>query len=82
MALSGAVFETLQTDRTVQEAEVRGIALSHDAARALDGLLAGTPSATKALAQQANFLKDQGRLTSVAPDFSKNVTTEWLMKAQ
>ena len=39
-------------------------------------------AASKALAQQANFLKDQGRLTSVAPDFSKNVTTEWVTKAQ
>ncbi len=38
-------------------------------------------AATKALAQQANFLKDQGRLTSVAPDFSKHVTTEWVTKA-
>jgi len=38
-------------------------------------------AATKALAQQANFLKEQGRLTSVAPDFSKNVTTEWVTKA-
>jgi len=38
-------------------------------------------SAAKALAQQANFLKDQGRLTSVAPDFGKNVTTEWVTKA-
>lgn len=38
-------------------------------------------AATKALTQQANFLKEQGRLTSVAPDFSKNVTTEWVTKA-
>ena len=38
-------------------------------------------AATKALAQQANFLKEQGRLTTVAPDFSKNVTTEWVTKA-
>jgi len=38
-------------------------------------------AAAKALAQQANFLKDQGRLTSVAPDFGKNVTTEWVTKA-
>jgi taurine transport system substrate-binding protein len=38
-------------------------------------------AASKALAQQANFLKDQGRLTSAAPDFSKNVTTEWVTKA-
>ena len=38
-------------------------------------------AATKALAQQASFLKDQGRLTAVAPDFSKNVTIEWVTKA-
>ena len=38
-------------------------------------------AATKALAQQANFLKEQGRLTSVAPDYSKNVTTEWVTRA-
>jgi taurine transport system substrate-binding protein len=38
-------------------------------------------AAAKALAQQANFLKEQGRLTSVAPDFGKNVTTEWVTKA-
>jgi MFS family permease len=50
VALSGAVFETFQTNRTVDEASARGVALSHSAARALDGLLAGTPSATKALA--------------------------------
>jgi taurine transport system substrate-binding protein len=38
-------------------------------------------AATKALTQQANFLKEQGRLTSVAPDYSKNVTTEWVTRA-
>ena len=38
-------------------------------------------AAAKALTQQANFLKEQGRLTSVAPDYSKNVTTEWVTKA-
>jgi taurine transport system substrate-binding protein len=38
-------------------------------------------AAAKALAQQANFLKEQGRLTAVAPDFGKNVTTEWVTKA-
>ncbi len=38
-------------------------------------------AAAKALAQQANFLKQQGQLTSVAPDFSKSVTTEWVTKA-
>jgi taurine transport system substrate-binding protein len=38
-------------------------------------------AASKALAQQANFLKEQGRLTSVAPDYSKSVTVEWVTKA-
>jgi taurine transport system substrate-binding protein len=38
-------------------------------------------AAAKALSQQANFLKEQGRLTSVAPDYSKNVTVEWVTKA-
>jgi taurine transport system substrate-binding protein len=37
--------------------------------------------AAKALTQQAGFLKDQGRLTSVAPDYSKSVTSEWVTKA-
>jgi taurine transport system substrate-binding protein len=38
-------------------------------------------AAAKALTQQANFLKEQGRLTTVVPDYSKNVTTEWVTKA-
>ena len=38
-------------------------------------------AAVKALTQQANFLKEQGRLQSVAPDYSKSVTTEWVTKA-
>jgi len=38
-------------------------------------------AAAKALTQQANFLKEQGRLQSVAPDYSKSVTTEWVTKA-
>ncbi|MFL5830228.1 MAG: MFS transporter [Solirubrobacteraceae bacterium] len=49
VALSGAVFESLQTDRTVSQAAARGIHLTDSAAGTLDGLLAGTPSATKAL---------------------------------
>ena len=40
-----------------------------------------TGAAAKALAQQANFLKEQGRLQSVAPDYSKSVTTEWVTRA-
>ena len=38
-------------------------------------------AATKALAQQANYLKDQGRLTAVAADFSKGVTSVWVTEA-
>ena len=38
-------------------------------------------AAAKALAQQANFLKEQGRLQSVAPDFGKSVTTQWVTQA-
>ncbi len=38
-------------------------------------------AASKALAQQANFLKEQGRLTSIETDYSKNVTVEWVTKA-
>ena len=38
-------------------------------------------AAAKALTQQANFLKEQGRLTTVVPDYSKNVTIEWVTKA-
>ena len=38
-------------------------------------------AAAKALTQQANFLKEQGRLQTVAPDFSKSVTTRWVTEA-
>jgi taurine transport system substrate-binding protein len=38
-------------------------------------------SASKALTQQANFLKEQGRLQTVVPDYSKSVTTEWVTRA-
>jgi taurine transport system substrate-binding protein len=38
-------------------------------------------AAAKALTQQANFLKDQGRLQSVAADYSKFVSTEWVTQA-
>lgn len=50
VALSGAVFEVLQTDRTVTAAANRGVQLTDAGARTLDGLLAGTPTATHALA--------------------------------
>jgi len=38
-------------------------------------------AAAKALAQQANFLKEQGRLQAVVPDYSKSVSTQWVTEA-
>ena len=51
VALSGAVFESLQTDRTVSTAADHGVHITNSTASTLDGLLAGTPSAQKALDQ-------------------------------
>jgi hypothetical protein len=49
VAVSGAVNESLQHDRTVTNAAKSGIKISDSTATTLDGLLSGTPSATKAL---------------------------------
>jgi EmrB/QacA subfamily drug resistance transporter len=49
VAVSGALFEGLQIDDTVDDARRGGIDLSDSAASTLDGLLAGTPSATQLL---------------------------------
>jgi EmrB/QacA subfamily drug resistance transporter len=49
VAVSGALFEGLQIDDTVDDARRGGIELSDSAASTLDGLLAGTPSATQLL---------------------------------
>ncbi len=38
-------------------------------------------AAAKALAQQANFLKEQGRLQAVVPDYSKSVSTKFVSEA-
>jgi taurine transport system substrate-binding protein len=38
-------------------------------------------AAAKALSQQANFLREQGRLQAVVPDYSKSVTTQWVTQA-
>ena len=38
-------------------------------------------AAAKALAQQAGFLKEQGRLQSVLPDYGKAVTARWVQEA-
>jgi hypothetical protein len=50
VAVSGAVFESLQIERTVGAAAARGVQLSHDAARAVEAVLDGSQAATRALA--------------------------------
>jgi EmrB/QacA subfamily drug resistance transporter len=50
VAGSGALFESLQRNRTVSDAAASGIDLSHSTASALEGLLSGTPTATTTLA--------------------------------
>jgi EmrB/QacA subfamily drug resistance transporter len=51
VALSGAVFEQLQTRDTVSAAADRGLHLTDGAARTLGGLMSSTPDATHALAR-------------------------------
>ena len=53
VAATGAIFQQLQTDRTVSLAADRGVTVSADQARELDGLLAGTPGAEHTLHQVA-----------------------------
>lgn len=50
VAVSGALFEALQVDRIVDDAGEAGVTISSDTASTLDGLLAGTPSASRLLA--------------------------------
>jgi EmrB/QacA subfamily drug resistance transporter len=50
VALSGAVFEQLQTERTVSATADRGLHIGNAAAQTLEGLLAGAPDATRAIA--------------------------------
>ena len=49
VAVTGALFGQLQTDRTVSLAGERGVRVSDEQARQLDGLLAGAPGAKQAL---------------------------------
>jgi EmrB/QacA subfamily drug resistance transporter len=49
VAVSGALFGNLTHDRTVNEAADAGVQISSATAESLDGLLAGTPTATKTL---------------------------------
>jgi EmrB/QacA subfamily drug resistance transporter len=51
VALSGALFEAVQTNQTVSHAAARGVHLTDAAARELEGLLSGTASSTQALAR-------------------------------
>jgi len=51
VALSGAVFEAVQTSRIVSDAADRGVHLTDAVARQLSGLLDGAPSAGAALAR-------------------------------
>jgi EmrB/QacA subfamily drug resistance transporter len=51
VALSGAVFEAVQTSRIVSNAADHGVQLTNAVARRLAGLLDGTPSAGAALAR-------------------------------
>jgi EmrB/QacA subfamily drug resistance transporter len=50
VALSAAVFELLQTNDTIRAAASRGLHISASTARTLDGLLPGTPDASRLLA--------------------------------
>jgi EmrB/QacA subfamily drug resistance transporter len=49
VAASGALFEALQIDRTVDAAREKGVAITSEAAKSLDGLLSNAPSALEAL---------------------------------
>jgi hypothetical protein len=51
VALTGALFEQLQTRDIVNAAGAHGVRLSHSAANTLGGLMSGTPSASQALAK-------------------------------
>jgi EmrB/QacA subfamily drug resistance transporter len=51
VALTGALFESLQTRDTVNAAADRGVHITDASARTLDGLMSGTSDATRALAR-------------------------------
>ncbi len=51
VALTGALFEQLQTRDTVNAAAAHGLQITNASARTLDGLMSGTPDATTALAR-------------------------------
>jgi hypothetical protein len=53
VAATGAIFQQLQTDRTVSLTDDRGVHVTEAQARALEGLLAGMPGAQHTLDQIA-----------------------------
>lgn len=53
LAAAGAVFESLKQDRLTELASERGLGLSGSEQRELDGLLAGSESARRTLAEQS-----------------------------
>jgi EmrB/QacA subfamily drug resistance transporter len=53
VAVTGAIFNQLLTDRTVSEAAGAGVTVTDAQAEQLDGILAGTPGATQTLDQLA-----------------------------
>ncbi len=59
VAVTGAIFNQLQADETVSLAAERSIKLSESAAQDLDGLLAATPEAAKALESSAGLSSAQ-----------------------
>jgi EmrB/QacA subfamily drug resistance transporter len=66
VAVSGAVFEALQVDHTIDDAARTGVTLSTVEASTLNGLLDGTPSATQAL--DAYSTAEQTALTTAVHD--------------
>jgi EmrB/QacA subfamily drug resistance transporter len=51
VAVTGAIFNQLLTDRTISEAADAGVTVTASQAEQLDGVLAGTPGATQTLDQ-------------------------------
>jgi hypothetical protein len=80
VALSGAVFEQLQTERTLSAAADRGVRIGNAAARTLEGLLAGAPDARRALT--AYPLGQQAALRQAVRDgFTSALGTTMLLSA-
>jgi EmrB/QacA subfamily drug resistance transporter len=66
VAVSGTLFESLQIQNTVEDARRGGIELSDSAASTLDGVLSGTPSATRLLDRYS--AADRETLTNAVHD--------------